>query len=244
MRRRLALFVLAGLLALFGGRLLLIGATAGTEDAAAAGAEPTLRQGQHRVALVFGAGVNKDGRPSALLRDRIRAGKTLLDRGEADLLLMTGDNSIDGYNEPGAMRSAALEAGVPAGEVAVDYGGVRTWDSCARARKVFGVRHAITVSNDFHRARTVALCKAAGITVDGAVGTATSGYPVTKRANWQARELLASWRGVLDGWIRHPPVAVGGPPIDPYDPCAVWRSLSSEDRDASPANARPDCGAR
>lgn len=239
MRRRLVLFAVAGLLVLFGGRALLLAATSGTANAATGGDVGAVAPGKHRAALVFGAGLNRDGAPSALLRDRIKAGKGLLDRGEVDLLLMTGDNSVDGYNEPGTMRQSAIEAGVPASKVAVDYGGVRTWDSCSRARSVFGVREAITVSNDFHRARTVVLCKAAGITVDGAVGTSTAKYPARLRASWQARELLASWRGVYDGWVHHPPVAVGGAPIDAYDPCAVWRSLSGEDRAASPASARP-----
>lgn len=237
MLRRLLL--LAGLAAVLlgGGRLLLVVAGSSTPDAAA-GKVPALPSDEHRAAIVFGAGLLPDGTPSALLRDRIRAAQRLLQQRRVDVLLMTGDHSTTGYDEPGAMRRFALETGTPAAQIAVDYGGRRTWDSCRRARDVFGVRHAVVVSNDFHRARTVAVCKAAGLTVDGAVGTTTSGYALHKRLRWQGRELLASWRGVWDAWIHHPQVAVGGEPIDPYDRCAVWSSLSTNDR----ASAAPPRG--
>lgn len=233
MIRRLLCLAAVAALVLTGGRLMLFVAAADVPDAAA-GEVPVLAAGEHRAAIVFGAGLRPDGTPSLLLRDRIRAAQRLLDARRVDLLLMTGDNSVEGYDEPGSMRRFAISTGTPAGRIAVDYGGRRTWDSCRRARDVFGVRHAVVVSNDFHRARTVAVCEAAGVTVDGGVGTSTSGFPVHKRARWQVRELLASWKGVWDAWISHPDVAVSGDPIDPYDPCAVWGSLAPGDRPGRP----------
>ncbi|MDQ8044408.1 MAG: ElyC/SanA/YdcF family protein [Solirubrobacteraceae bacterium] len=228
MRRRLVMLVLLVLLVVFGGRLALLLAASDTPSVGASGDKITLPRGQHRAAIVFGAGLNQDGQPSALLRDRIRAAVQLEREGSVDLLLMTGDNSRHGYSEPSAMRTSALALG--ATRVAVDYGGDRTWDSCKRASTVFGVQRAIVVSNDFHRARTVEDCKAAGIEVDGAVGTSTAKYPIGDRANWEARELVASWRGVVDAWIHHPAVKVAGKPIDPYDACAVNASFNPQDK--------------
>jgi SanA protein len=230
--RRLLLIVLAAVVVVFGGRAALLAASSGTPDALAAGELAPVASGQQRAALVLGAGLNHDGTPSAVLRDRIRAGVQLLDRGQVDLLLMSGDNSVDGYSEPSAMRAAAIAQGAPAGQIAVDYGGRRTWDSCARAERIFGIQRAVVVTNDFHRARSIVLCRAAGITVDGAVGTKTTTY--AGHPKWVARETLASWRGAFDAWIHHPTVAVGGKPIDPYDPCAVWDSLSAHDRRSAP----------
>ncbi|MBO9533726.1 MAG: YdcF family protein [Solirubrobacteraceae bacterium] len=235
MLRRLLFLALLGLLAIFGGRLILLGAAHG---APAADEVPPVADDQHRAALVLGAGLNRNGTPSAVLRDRIREGVALLKAGKADLLLMSGDNSVDRYSEPTAMRKAALALGVPDEQIAVDYGGRRTWDSCVRAHEVFGVRHVIVVTNDFHRARSVVLCRAAGLTVDGAAGTKTTSYAGYK--GWIARETIASWRGVADAWIHHPKVAVGGEPIDPYDRCDVWASLSDTDRDTV-ATSAPDC---
>lgn len=238
MRKRLLLLAVVGFIALFGGRALLLAGAAGMADAAAPGDLSAVKVGEHRTAIVFGAGLTRDGQPSALLRDRVRAGETLRRRGQVDLLLMSGDNSRTQYSEPSAMRNLALADGVAREDIAVDYGGRRTWDTCKRAHDVFGVRQAVVVTNDFHRARTVALCTAAGIEIDGAVGTDTGVYALTKRGKWYARETIASWRGAFDAWVRHPDVPVGGKPIDVTDPCAVQASLSTEDRAATPTPPR------
>lgn len=224
-----------GLLLATGGRIILLIAASGTPDAADAGEVAAVPAGQHRAAIIFGAGL-RDGKPGPLLVDRIKAGEKLLAERRVDLLLLTGDNSREEYDEPGAMYARVLSDGVPATQVAVDYGGRRTWDSCVRARRVFGVRRAIIVTNDFHRARTVVSCEAAGIEVDGAVGTSTGPYRRVDQTKWKVRELVASWRGGVDAWVRHPKVPVGGQPIDPYDACAVWRSLSPEDRGSKPGD--------
>lgn len=235
-RRLLTLAVILGLL-LVGGRAMLLIAASGTPDAS----DPTavgLGGDARRPALVLGAGLRPDGTPTRLLQDRIRASVRLLEQRQVDLLLMSGDNSVRGYSEPSAMRRAAIELGAPADRVAVDYGGRRTWDSCVRARKVFGVRRAIVVTNDFHRARTVVLCREAGIAVDGAIGTPTSAYPPRARAAWQTRELVASWLGAADAWVREPTAAVGGQSIDPWQRCDLFGSLSPSDRKDWPA---PSC---
>jgi vancomycin permeability regulator SanA len=147
-----------------------------------------------------------------------------------DRLLLSGDNRTADYNEPAAMLRATLARGYDPDLIAVDYGGRRTWDSCKRAKEIFGVTHAVLITNDFHRNRTVAVCRAAGIHVDGAVGTPTADYPRSDRMSWQIRELGASWRAGLDIWINNPDAAVSGQPIDIFDPEQVRRSLTPEDR--------------
>ncbi len=238
MLRRLLILAAVGLVVVFGGRAMLLAGAAGTADAAEPDGVPVLKVGDHRTAIVFGAGLNRDGAPSALLRDRVRAAETLLRTGKVDVLLMTGDNSRTEYSEPSAMRALAISDGVQPTDIAVDYGGRRSWDSCYRAKQVFRVERAIVVTNDFHRARTVVLCNAAGIDVVGAVGTDTGVYAMKKRAKWYTREVVASWRGAVDAWIKHPSVPVGGEPIDLQDPCAVWRSMNVDDRRAEPG--KPD----
>lgn len=233
MRRPLVLLAAAGLAVLGGGHLIMLAATRGVPR----GDElPALRAGEQRAAVVFGAGLNRDGGPSAVLRDRIRAGVRLLEAGKVDLLIMSGDNRVHGYSEPTAMRRAAIDLGVPPAQIALDYAGRRTWDSCVRARTIFGLRRAVVVSSDFHRARTILLCREAGLQVVGATGTSSRPYPA--RWKWRGRELLASWLGLYDAWIKHPGSVVGGPRIDPYDPCSLWRSLSPDDQQATPTLGR------
>src|SRR3990170_6575862 len=51
------------------------------------------------VAIVFGAGLNRDGRPSPVLRDRVSTAVELYFAGKVQKLLMSGDNSYLDYNE-------------------------------------------------------------------------------------------------------------------------------------------------
>ncbi|MCW2925358.1 MAG: putative integral rane protein [Thermoleophilia bacterium] len=185
---------------------------------------PRLAAGHHRAAIVLGAGLQGE-RPSPLLADRISAAVRLLGEDRADLLLMSGDNSTEFYDEPTAMRTAAIEAGVAPEQVAPDYAGRRTWDTCVRARRVFGIRDAVIVTSAFHVDRAVASCRAAGIHVTG-YSVSDDRFSVKHRAVWRTRELAATGRGLLDAWVLRPEPAVGGDRIDPYDPCELFASLA------------------
>jgi vancomycin permeability regulator SanA len=61
-----------------------------------------------RLAVVFGAGLRRDGSPTAVLRDRVETAADLYFQGKVEKVLMSGDNSYDTYNEPEAMRQYAL----------------------------------------------------------------------------------------------------------------------------------------
>ena len=118
------------------------------------------------VAVVFGAGL-WNGEPSPYLAHRLDTAIELYRHGKARALLVTGDNGRRGYDEPGAMRGYLTERGVPGSRIVADYAGFDTWDSCTRARRIFGVHRALLVSQDFHVRRAAALCRAAGIDAYG-----------------------------------------------------------------------------
>lgn len=185
---------------------------------------PKLADGERRAAIVLGAGVVGD-RPSPLLQDRIDAAVNLLDAGRVDVLLMSGDNTTEYYDEPTVMRGAAIERGAPTQLVAVDYAGRRTWDTCVRARRIFGIREAVVVTNAFHVDRAVATCRAAGIDAVG-FSADDSRHKLANRAAWRARELAATGRALVDAWVLRPEPAVGGTRIDPWEPCEIYASLA------------------
>ncbi len=49
---------------------------------------------------------------------------------------MSGDNRFEDYNEPAAMKTFALDLGVPEEAIVLDYAGRRTYDTCYRARHI------------------------------------------------------------------------------------------------------------
>ncbi|MEU0132451.1 ElyC/SanA/YdcF family protein [Streptomyces sp. NPDC006296] len=146
------------------------------------------------VAVVFGAGL-WDGRPSPYLAHRLDAAAELYRTGKVRVVLVTGDHSRVEYDEPDAMRTYLVAHGVPDGRIVSDHAGFDTWDSCVRARKVFGVDRAVLVSQGFHIRRAIALCRSAGIDAYG-VGAADV-HDVT----WYyggTREVFAAGKALLD----------------------------------------------
>ena len=167
-----------------------------------------------RVAIVFGAGLTRSGEATPVLRDRVDTGARLYFSGKAEKLLMSGDNRFVEYNEPEAMRQYALSLGVPDKDIVLDYAGRRTYDSCYRAKEIFGVKEAILVTQKFHLPRALFLCNALGL--DG-VGVEANNLVYLKRSLlfWNLRELPATVTAFADVLIRPLPVLGDPEPIFP-----------------------------
>ena len=54
----------------------------------------------HQVAIVLGAGLDRNGQVSLFLKDRLDAAIALYRLGKVDGLLLTGDNHVSSYDEP------------------------------------------------------------------------------------------------------------------------------------------------
>ncbi|MGI5520205.1 SanA/YdcF family protein [Micromonospora sp. CA-259024] len=131
------------------------------------------------VALVLGTKVDADGTPSDVLAARLEIARRLFDAGKVQAILVSGDNMNPDYNEPAAMRSWLVERGVPARKVVLDHAGFDTYDSCARAERIFGVRRATVVTQSFHLPRAVALCRRLGIDANGVGDDSAKRYAQT-----------------------------------------------------------------
>ncbi len=168
-----------------------------------------------RAAIVFGAGLWRDGSPTPVLRDRVQTAANLYFAGKVEKLLMSGDNRFVNYNEPEAMRRHALSLGVPDEDIVLDYAGRRTYDTCYRARDIFGVRSAILVTQGFHLPRALYLCNMLG--VDGVgVPADIQYYRKISRAIWTFRETLATLDALNDIMSKKPVPVLGEPePIFP-----------------------------
>jgi len=172
---------------------------------------------RQRVAIVFGAGLWRDGRPSPVLRDRVFTAARLYFDGKVDKLLMSGDNRFEYYNEPGAMSNYALELGVPKEDIVLDYAGRRTYDTCYRARDIFGIRQAILVTQSFHLPRALYTCHILGITATG-VNADRRSYRSASLLYWNLRETFATVVAVWELFISRPVPVLGNPePIFPTE---------------------------
>jgi SanA protein len=166
-------------------------------------------------AIVFGAGLWRDGTPTTVLRDRIDTAAELLFSGKVQKILMSGDNSYLDYNEPGAMREYALSLGVPETAIVLDYAGRRTYDTCYRARAIFGLQNAILITQSFHLPRALYTCNLLGLKAVG-VPSDQRGYRMGSLFYWNIRELPATLTALLDVHIlRRIPILGQAEPIFP-----------------------------
>ena len=158
------------------------------------------------VAVVFGAGL-WDGKPSPYLAHRLDAAAGAVPGGQGE----GGPGNRRQRPRPpttSPTRCAAISSqhGVPDKSVVSDFAGFDTWDSCVRAKKIFGVDRAVLVSQGFHIRRAVALCEAAGVRSYGV------GVDAVHDATWYyggTREVFAAGKALLDVVFRPDPTFLG-----------------------------------
>lgn len=165
--------------------------------------------------IVFGAGLWRDGSPTPVLRDRVATAAQLYFAGKAEKLVMSGGNPTIDYDEPGAMRRYALSLGVPDEVIVLDYAGRRTYDTCYRARHIFGIQQATLVTQAFHLPRALYLCNNLGIDGVG-VRADLRQYRRSAQAYWNLREIPATLGALWDVHVARPLPILGDPePIFP-----------------------------
>ncbi|MEK9159367.1 MAG: ElyC/SanA/YdcF family protein [Patescibacteria group bacterium] len=151
------------------------------------------------VALVFGAGLNENGRPSDALADRLITAAGLYNNGTVEKILVSGDSVTDEYyDEPGAMTTFLITWGIPTDVIEQDPAGLSTYDSCLRAKEIWGLESAILVTQEFHLPRALFTCNALGIE---SVGVVADQQPYVFGEYYQKREWLATYKALLDLYL-------------------------------------------
>jgi SanA protein len=163
-----------------------------------------------RAVIVFGAGLQRDGTPSPVLKDRVSTAVQLYFDGKVERILMSGDNRFVEYNEPAAMQAFAMELGVPKEVIVMDFAGRRTYDTCYRAKHIFGLEEVILVTQRYHLPRALFTCNGIGLSAVG-VDADLRVYGVNTHRFWKIREIPASLVAVWQVWVSHPLPVLGEP---------------------------------
>lgn len=166
--------------------------------------EPDLVSG-NRVAIVFGAAV-RNGRLSTVLRDRMETAIHLYEAGLVEKIIVSGDRRSDLYDEPGTMKAYAIRRGVAASDLLVDIAGRRTYDTCYRARHVFGVDSVVLVTQAFHLPRALFTCERLGLS---SVGVAADQRNYRAERWYEFREVAATTVALVDVIRRQQPPVLG-----------------------------------
>lgn len=118
----------------------------------------------NRVGLVLGTSARvRSGGPNRYFVNRMQAAAELYRAGRVQRLLVSGDNSREGYNEPLDMQQALIALGVDSSAITMDFAGFTTFDSIVRARRVFQQSRFTIISQRFHNERALWIARTYGI---------------------------------------------------------------------------------
>ena len=153
------------------------------------------------VGLVLGTSPRlKSGAMNWHFKVRMDAAAQLFREGKVRHLLLSGDNHMQGYDEPTEMKEALLKRGIPESAITLDYAGFRTLDSVVRAKAIFGQEKVTIITEDFHAHRSAFLAQHFGL--DAVVFCAE---PLGARwtIRMQIREVGARCKAALDAYVLH-----------------------------------------
>ncbi len=89
------------------------------------------------------------------------------------------------------------ELKVPKDKVAADPYGLDTYDTCKRAKDLYGIDRALIVTQSYHLSRAVTVCRSLGLDVDG-VRARCDGCGKWLLAEKAVRDYFASGKAAWD----------------------------------------------
>ena len=156
--------------------------------------------------IVLGCQVKADGVPSHMLEDRLRRGVELYHSNAAPKLLMSGDHGRTDYNEVGAMKQYAIDAGIPSSDVFMDHAGFSTYETIYRAKEIFGAKQVLIVTQEYHLHRALYIANQLGME---AYGINADYRTYSGQFIRDIREMLARCKDVATTTFRVPPTYLG-----------------------------------
>jgi len=112
--------------------------------------------------VVLGCGINGN-RPTHMLEDRLLEGMAVAEKNKSALLLLTGDNSGEQYNEVAVMKSFCIEKGFDESRIVTDDFGFSTSESLENSKYVFHGKKVIIITQKYHTYRALFIAEKIGL---------------------------------------------------------------------------------
>ena len=163
----------------------------------------------NKVGLILGTGkYTANGQVNLYYKHRLNGAVALFKAGKIEYILVSGDNSSVGYNEPMAFKKDLIHHGIPEDKIVLDFAGFRTLDSVVRAKQVFHLESVTIISQKFHNQRALFLAKHFDIKAIAYNAKAVNGSYGYKT---ELREFLARTKASLDIILNVKPKFLGKP---------------------------------
>lgn len=154
---------------------------------------------QATYALVLGAKVERDGRPSKILRQRLDAAKLLYDGHKVKTIIVSGGVG-EQYDEAEAMRNYLVSEGVSTADIELDKEGTNTYHSCKNYKLRHEDKELIVVTSAYHLPRTAFLAQGLGLRVNAYPAPDLDHNFLTRTYNF-VRESLSRVKAVLNLYL-------------------------------------------
>lgn len=148
----------------------------------------------------------KNGHKNDYFFKRIMAATKLYKSNKFKYIIISGDNSLENYNEPLDMKNELILNGIPDSVIYLDYAGFRTFDSVIRANEIFGQDSLLIVSQKFHNERAIFIARKNKIFAFGFNAEDVSVYNGFKTS---LREYLARTKVFIDIFFNAKPKFLG-----------------------------------
>jgi len=154
---------------------------------------------ENDVGLVLGTSpYTGQGSSNPHFHGRIESAVELYQSGKIRHIIVSGSNPDSTYNEPRQMWRELTKAGVPSSAITMDFAGLRTLDSMARASQVFGLTRVTVITQEYHAYRAVFIGKKLGMRV---VAYSAPGVDPPWYSQSYIREVFARVKAVLDLFV-------------------------------------------
>jgi SanA protein len=158
-------------------------------------------------AIVLGAKVDSNGFPSDYLQDRLDMAIELYRNNKITRFLLSGDHGQTSYDEVNSMKAYLIGHGINTENIFLDHAGFGTYSTMVRAKKIFQVKDAIIVTQEFHLSRAVFIARSKGLEAYG-IKADKREYPAMKTL--KIREVLAKVKAFTEVIINKKPKYLGG----------------------------------
>ncbi|MGB5646421.1 SanA/YdcF family protein [Muriicola sp.] len=162
---------------------------------------------KNKVGIVLGTSSHLiQGGNNPYYTNRIAATIALYKAGKIDLVLVSGDNATQYYNEPDTFKKDLIKGGIPEDKIILDPSGLRTLDSMVRAKEVFGLDSVTVISQKFQNERAIYLAQKKGLY---AIGYNAKDIEGSQGMKVQVREYFARVKVFIDLLLNTQPTSNG-----------------------------------
>ena len=114
----------------------------------------------NRYGLLLGTSpITRSGIHNYYFDNRVNAAAQLFKAGKIDYIIASGGDYTKtekyGCDEPRAMRDSLIKHGVSSSRIILDYDGIRTIRSIAKAKEVYGIDSLTIISQKYHNERAI-----------------------------------------------------------------------------------------